>query len=55
MEPHVSMELHVSPGAAAPNGHLVEQIEQLRAVASGEITSEDGHAVAPNAPGLGID
>jgi L-alanine-DL-glutamate epimerase-like enolase superfamily enzyme len=53
--PHFLLELPVSVAAAVPNGHLVEHIPQPRAVASGEITSEAGHAGPPNAPGLGID
>jgi L-alanine-DL-glutamate epimerase-like enolase superfamily enzyme len=53
--PHFLMELHVSLVAAVPNGRYVEYIPQLRAVTNDEITIVDGHAHAPNTPGLGID
>ncbi|WP_219467403.1 mandelate racemase/muconate lactonizing enzyme family protein [Nonomuraea rhizosphaerae] len=52
--PHFLMELHVSLVAAVPAGTYVEHIPQLRAVTSAEMTVEDGHAVAPDVPGLGI-
>lgn len=53
--PHFLMELHVSLVAAIPNGRYVEHIPQLRAVTRGQMRIEDGHAVAPDTPGLGID
>jgi L-alanine-DL-glutamate epimerase-like enolase superfamily enzyme len=53
--PHFLMELHVSLVAAIPNGRYVEHIPQLRAVTRGRMRIEDGHAIAPEAPGLGID
>lgn len=53
--PHFLMELHVSLVAAIPNGRYVEHIPQLRAVTRDRMRVEDGHAVAPEAPGLGID
>jgi L-alanine-DL-glutamate epimerase-like enolase superfamily enzyme len=52
--PHFLMELHVSLVAAIPNGRYVEHIPQLRAVTREEMRVENGHAVAPDAPGLGI-
>lgn len=52
--PHFLMELHVSLVAAVPAGTYVEHIPQLRAVTSEPMTIEDGHAVAPDEPGLGI-
>ena len=52
--PHFLMELHVSLAAAVPNGRFVEYIPQLRAITHGEMTVADGHAVAPDIPGLGI-
>jgi L-alanine-DL-glutamate epimerase-like enolase superfamily enzyme len=52
--PHFLMELHVSLAAAIPNALYVEHIPQLRAVTSREVAVEDGHAVAPSEPGLGI-
>ncbi|MFI6833277.1 mandelate racemase/muconate lactonizing enzyme family protein [Kribbella sp. NPDC050241] len=53
--PHFLMELHVSLTAAVPNGRYVEHIPQLRAITRSEMAVVDGHAVAPDAPGLGID
>ena len=53
--PHFLMELHVSLTAAVPNGRYVEHIPQLRAITSSEMAIVDGHAVAPDSPGLGID
>ncbi len=53
--PHFLMELHVSLTAAVPNGRYVEHIPQLRAITSTEMAIVDGHAVAPDTPGLGID
>jgi len=55
VSPHFLMELHVSLVAAVANGLYVEHIPQLRAITGTEMTIEDGHAVAPEAPGLGID
>jgi L-alanine-DL-glutamate epimerase-like enolase superfamily enzyme len=52
--PHFLMELHVSLTAAIPNGRYVEHIPQLRSITTAEMTVEDGYAVAPEAPGLGI-
>jgi len=53
--PHFLMELHVSLAAAVPNGHYVEHIPQLRAVTTSRLQIVDGHAVAPDSAGLGID
>ncbi|MGW4521822.1 mandelate racemase/muconate lactonizing enzyme family protein [Amycolatopsis sp. NPDC004378] len=53
--PHFLMELHVSLTAAVPNGRYVEHIPQLRAITRTELTVENGHAVPPETPGLGID
>jgi L-alanine-DL-glutamate epimerase-like enolase superfamily enzyme len=53
--PHFLMELHVSLVAAIPNGAFVEHIPQLRAITSSELQIEDGFALAPDAPGIGID
>ncbi len=52
--PHFLMELHVSLCAAVPSAHWVEYIPQLDAIAHSRLAIEDGHAVAPDAPGLGI-
>ncbi|WP_399881021.1 mandelate racemase/muconate lactonizing enzyme family protein [Streptomyces sp. BBFR51] len=53
--PHFLMELHVSLVAAVANGAYVEHIPQLRAVTRTELAVRDGLAVAPDAPGIGID
>jgi len=53
--PHFLMEIHVSLCAAVPNSRYVEYIPQLRAVTRTELSVEDGFAVAPTEPGLGID
>jgi L-alanine-DL-glutamate epimerase-like enolase superfamily enzyme len=52
--PHFLMELHVSLVAAIPNGRYVEHIPQLRAVTRGQLRIENGRAIAPDEPGLGI-
>lgn len=52
--PHFLMELHASLTAAVPSAAWVEHIPQLDAVADSRLAIEDGHAVAPDAPGLGI-
>lgn len=53
--PHFLMELHVSLSAAVPNGRYVEYIPQLTAITTSRLTIEDGAALVPEAPGLGID
>jgi L-alanine-DL-glutamate epimerase-like enolase superfamily enzyme len=53
--PHFLMELHVSLTAAAPNAAWVEYIPQLDDVTTSRLAIENGCAVAPDAPGLGID
>lgn len=53
--PHFLMELHVSLCAAIPNGRYVEYIPQLSAITRSSLTIEDGAAVPPSTPGLGID
>jgi L-alanine-DL-glutamate epimerase-like enolase superfamily enzyme len=52
--PHFLMELHASLTAAVPSAAWVEYIPQLDAVASSRLAIEDGFAVAPDLPGLGI-
>ena len=52
--PHFLMEIHVSLAAAVPNGAWVEYIPQLDDVTSSRLAIEDGHAVPPASPGLGI-
>jgi L-alanine-DL-glutamate epimerase-like enolase superfamily enzyme len=53
--PHFLMELHVSLTAAAPNAAWVEYIPQLDDITTSRLAIADGYAVAPDAPGLGID
>jgi L-alanine-DL-glutamate epimerase-like enolase superfamily enzyme len=53
--PHFLMELQVSLVGATPAGRWVEYIPQLDAVAASRLVIEDGHALVPSAPGLGID
>jgi L-alanine-DL-glutamate epimerase-like enolase superfamily enzyme len=53
--PHFLMELHVSLAAAVPNALYVEHIPQLRGITLSETEIIDGTAVAPNAPGIGIE
>lgn len=53
--PHFLMELHVSLTAAVPNGAWVEYIPQLDAITTSRLSIEDGYAVPPQSPGLGID
>ena len=53
--PHFLMELHASLTAAVPAARWVEYIPQLDAVASSRLAIEDGCAIAPDQPGLGID
>lgn len=53
--PHFLMELHISLCAAIPNGRYVEYIPQLSAITRSSLTIEDGAAVPPSTPGLGID
>jgi L-alanine-DL-glutamate epimerase-like enolase superfamily enzyme len=52
--PHFLMELHVSLACAVPNGKYVEYIPQLDELTTEGMAVEDGMAVAPSAPGLGI-
>lgn len=53
--PHRLSELHVSLAAAVPNGAWVEQLPQLEEVALGGGAIQDGHALPPEEPGLGIE
>lgn len=52
--PHFLMELHVSLVCAVPNAPWLEYIPQLEAVAA-PMARDGGMAIAPTAPGLGID
>ncbi len=53
--PHFLMELHVSLTAAVPNAAWVEYIPQLDDLTSSRLAIDAGFAVAPSAPGLGIE
>jgi L-alanine-DL-glutamate epimerase-like enolase superfamily enzyme len=53
--PHFLMELHVSLCGATPAAGWVEYIPQLDSIASSRLVIEDGHALVPQTPGLGID
>jgi L-alanine-DL-glutamate epimerase-like enolase superfamily enzyme len=53
--PHFLMELHVSLTCAVPNGKYVEYIPQLDELTSNRMVIEEGHALAPSEPGIGID
>ena len=53
--PHFLMELHVSLTCAVPNAPMLEFIPQLDEITNSRLDIRNGHAHAPNAPGLGID
>ena len=52
--PHFLMELHVSLACAVPNGKYVEYIPQLDDITTSGMKVENGMAVAPSEPGIGI-
>ena len=53
--PHFLMELHVSLTAAVPNAAWVEYIPQLDDITTSRIALENGFAIPPDSPGIGID
>ncbi|YBV96232.1 mandelate racemase/muconate lactonizing enzyme family protein [Phyllobacteriaceae bacterium JZ32] len=53
--PHFLMELHVSLACAVPNGKYIEYIPQLDDLTGTPMRIENGYALAPDAPGIGID
>jgi L-alanine-DL-glutamate epimerase-like enolase superfamily enzyme len=53
--PHFLMELHVSLACAVPNGKYVEYIPQLDDLTTSRLCIENGMAVAPMTPGLGVE
>ena len=53
--PHFLMELHVSLTAAVPNAAWVEYIAQLDTITTSRIVIDQGYAIAPHTPGLGIE
>lgn len=52
--PHFLMELHVSLTCAVQNGKYVEYIPQLDDITTSPLVVENGMALAPSTPGLGI-
>ncbi|MCU0905960.1 MAG: mandelate racemase/muconate lactonizing enzyme family protein [Rhodobacteraceae bacterium] len=52
--PHFLMELHVSLVCAVPNAPMLEYIPQLDDITTRPMAIRDGHALAPDAPGIGI-
>ena len=52
--PHFLMELHVSLCAAVPNATWVEYIPQLDDITTSRMQVQDGFALPPDTPGLGI-
>jgi L-alanine-DL-glutamate epimerase-like enolase superfamily enzyme len=53
--PHFLMELHVSLACAVSNASWVEYIPQLGPITTSRIEIQNGKAVPPERPGLGID
>ena len=53
--PHFLMEIHVSLCAAVPNASWVEYIPQLDRITTSRLEIDDGYAVPPSQPGLGIE
>ncbi len=53
--PHFLMELHVSLACAVANATWVEYIPQLDPITHSRLRIHDGRAMAPEAPGLGIE
>jgi L-alanine-DL-glutamate epimerase-like enolase superfamily enzyme len=53
--PHFLMELHVSLACAVPNGKYVEYIPQLDDLTTSRLRIEGGMALAPEAPGIGVE
>jgi L-alanine-DL-glutamate epimerase-like enolase superfamily enzyme len=52
--PHFLMELHLSLACAVQNGKYVEYIPQLDELTTSRIKIERGMALAPSAPGIGV-
>jgi L-alanine-DL-glutamate epimerase-like enolase superfamily enzyme len=53
--PHFLMELHVSLACAVPNGKYVEYIPQLDELTTSRLGIQNGMALAPVAPGIGVE
>ena len=52
---HVLPEMHVHLLSAVPNGHLVEAMPRSELILKSRLKLEDGHLLAPQAPGLGVE
>ena len=52
---HVIPEVHVHLLSAIPNGHLVEYMPRSVPIFKSSLTLEDGHLLAPQEPGLGVE
>jgi L-talarate/galactarate dehydratase len=52
---HVIPEVHVHLLSAVPNGHVVEYMPRSEPIFKTRLALEDGHLVAPKAPGLGVE
>jgi L-alanine-DL-glutamate epimerase-like enolase superfamily enzyme len=55
VSPHFLMELHVSLACAVPNGKYVEYIPQLDELTTSRLAIENGMALAPTSPGVGVE
>ena len=53
--PHFLMELHVSLTAAVPNGAGSSTFRSSTTITTSRLAIDDGYALPPAAPGLGID
>lgn len=53
--PHFLMELHLSLSCAVSNSPWLEYIPQLDAITGSNMQIQNGYAVAPSTPGLGVD
>ena len=52
---HVIPEVHVHLLSAIPNGHLIEYMPRSEPIFKTRLSLEDGHLVAPQSPGLGVE
>jgi L-alanine-DL-glutamate epimerase-like enolase superfamily enzyme len=52
---HVLPEVHVHLATAIPNGYLVENVPRSAAFLKRMPSMQDGHLIAPQAPGLGLE
>lgn len=52
---HVIPEVHMHLLSAIPNGHLIEYIPRSEPIFKTRLSLEDGHLLAPQSPGLGVE